>query len=160
VRSFEEWTEPDDVEASADDDLEDSIEVVADVDGSEDPTIARVEAALQSVLDPCSAANGSNLDVVEMGLVDDIRVADGHVTVDLLLTTPACDMVAYFHESIEEHVGALEGVDSVEVRTDNGFEWTEDMMTEAATRRRAAVRREYAERHRKKRIDRGDPRAE
>lgn len=133
-------------------DVEDPIEVVTDIDGSGSPSVARVEAALRAVVDPCSAANGSDLDVVEMGLVDDIQVADGHVTVDLLLTTPACDMIAYFHEAIETHVGDLEGIETVDVRTDNGFEWTETMMTDAAKRRREEVRREYAERHRKKQL--------
>ena len=109
-------------------------------------TTDSVEDALRDVVDPCSAANGSNLDVVEMGLVDGIDVSGGHVAVDLRLTTPACDMVAYFHEEIEERVGALAGVYSVDVTTDHGFEWTSDMMTDEAKRRRKAVVEEYAAR--------------
>ncbi|MFC6954731.1 metal-sulfur cluster assembly factor [Halorubellus litoreus] len=141
-------------------DVEDPIEVVADFDGSERPRVARVEAALRAVVDPCSGANGSNLDVVEMGLVDDIQVAGDHVIVDLMLTTPACDMVAYFHEAIETHVGDLQGVDTVDVRTDNGFEWTETMMTDAAKRRRDEVRQAYVERHRKKALYRDSSESE
>lgn len=108
----------------------------------------RVEDALREVVDPCSAANGSNLDVVEMGLIDSFEVSGGHVEVDMLLTTPACDMVAYFHEEIEASVGALPGVESVQVRTDNGFEWTSEMMSAKAHRRREAVMKQYATRHR------------
>jgi metal-sulfur cluster biosynthetic enzyme len=136
-----------DGEAASRSDPVDSTEALPGIDSHETTLEARVETALRSVIDPCSAANGSNLDVVEMGLVDDIRVLEGHVKVDLLLTTPACDMIPYFHESVEEQVGVLDGVDTVDVQTDHGFEWTEEMMTEAAKRRRAAVRKEYVERH-------------
>lgn len=147
---------PDDGDEASHVALPGPINVAEDAIGNETSTEASVEAALRSIVDPCSAANGSNLNVVEMGLVDDIQVMGGHVVVDLLLTTPACDMVPYFHESIEARVGSLEGIDTVEVQTDHGFEWTEEQMTESAKRRRVAVRKEYAERHRKKRTDRND----
>ena len=117
-------------------------------DGGEAATEA-VREALCEVVDPCSASTGSNLDIVEMGLVKGVDVDGGRVTVDMRLTTPACTMVPYFVREVEDRVGALSGVDSVELETDAGFEWSEEMLTdEARERRRAALderRRRYRE---------------
>ena len=98
-----------------------------------------VEAHCRAVIDPCSAATGANLDIVEMGLVKSIDIRDGDVGVELRLTTPACHMVAYLVEEIEHHVGRLDAVGSVDVRTDDGTAWTSDMMSEEASRRRTRL---------------------
>jgi len=103
------------------------------------PAEDAVRNALRGIVDPCSAANGSNLDIVEMGLVKSVEIDDSEVRVEMRLTTPACHMVPYFIEEIDERVGALSGVESVEVDTDDGMEWEEDMMSEEATRKRQAV---------------------
>lgn len=95
-----------------------------------------VRAVLDTVIDPCSAANGTDLSVVEMGLLDDITVDDGHVDVDLMVTSPMCTMVPYFIKEIRRDVGALDGVESVAVTADNGLEWVPSMMSEEAEERR------------------------
>lgn len=109
---------------------------------------ARVREALREVVDPCSAATGSNLDVVEMGMVKAIEVEDGHARVELRITTPVCTMMPYFDREVGRHVGALEGIASVDLETDMGTEWTEDMMSEAAKRKRQAVLDEQEARYR------------
>ncbi|RXK51721.1 metal-sulfur cluster assembly factor [Halorientalis pallida] len=106
-------------------------------------TEARVREELREIVDPCTAATGSNLDVVEMGLVDTVEVTEGQVRVAFRLTTPACHMVPYFIEEIESRVEPLGGVESVTVDTDNGMQWTPDMMTEAARERRQATLEGY-----------------
>lgn len=108
----------------------------------------QVRESLREVVDPCSAATGSNLDIVEMGLVKSIDVSGDHVAIRMRLTTPTCHMVPYFVEEAESHVGSLPGVDSVELETDSGFEWTSDMMTEEAKQRRQAVLDEHEARYR------------
>jgi metal-sulfur cluster biosynthetic enzyme len=95
-----------------------------------------VRAVLDTVIDPCSAANGTDLSIVEMGLLDDITVQDGHVAVDLMVTSPMCTMVPYFIKEIRRDVGDLEGVESVAVSADNGLEWMPSMMSEEAQDRR------------------------
>ncbi|MFC6723844.1 metal-sulfur cluster assembly factor [Halobium palmae] len=100
---------------------------------------AAIRDRLRDVVDPCSAATGSNLNVVEMGLVKGIEPDDGDVTVEMHLTTPMCHMIPYFKKEVGERVGALDGVDSVELLTDDGTEWTEAYMSEEATRKRRAV---------------------
>jgi metal-sulfur cluster biosynthetic enzyme len=110
----------------------------------------RVRDALREIVDPCSAANGSNLDIVEMGLVKNIEVNDSDVRVEMRLTTPACHMVPYFIEEIEKRVGALSGVESVEVETDDGMEWNAEMMSEEAKEKRQAVIEKQRSRYAKK----------
>lgn len=51
------------------------------------PDIERVRDALRSVVDPEAGIN-----IVELGLVYDIRDADGVVAVDMTMTSPACPM--------------------------------------------------------------------
>jgi len=103
------------------------------------PSVETVREELRAIVDPCTAATGSNLDIVEMGLVESIDVASGAVHVSIRLTTPACHMVPYFIEEIESRVGPLAGVESVTVDTDDGMTWTPELMTDEATERRQAA---------------------
>jgi len=98
----------------------------------------RVREALRGLVDPCTAATGSNLDVVEMGLVAAIEIDDGTVHVDLRLTTPACHMVPYFITEIEGRIEPLPGIEAVSVETDDGMTWTPEMMTASAREKRAS----------------------
>ena len=109
----------------------------------------RVREALGEVVDPCSAATGSNLDVVEMGLIKEVDVTDGHAHVEMRVTTPTCHMIPYFDKEVVERVEAVEGIESVELETDMGFEWTEEMMSEEAKRKRQAVLDEQEARYRR-----------
>lgn len=99
----------------------------------------QVRNCLREIVDPCSAATGSNLNMVEMGLVESIEVEDDHVDVKMHLTTPMCHMIPYFKKEAEKRIGNLNGVESVELTTDDGTKWTEEYMTEAATQKRQAV---------------------
>lgn len=96
----------------------------------------RVIERLAAVIDPCSAAQGYNLDVMEMGLLEDVAVSDGHVTISLRLTSPTCMMVDRFVAQVDEHVGSLPEVESVDVLTDDGLSWHPGMMTDAVQERR------------------------
>lgn len=98
----------------------------------------RVHDRMDRVIDPCSAAQGYDFSVLEMGLLEDISVEDGHVTVSLRLTSPTCMMVDRFLEQIDEAVTPLDGVESVSLDTDDGLSWAPSMMDEAAMDRRRA----------------------
>lgn len=110
-------------------------------------TAARVRDVLGDVVDPCSAATGSNLDIVEMGMVASVTVDDGHVDVSIRLTTPACLMAPYFIEEARSRVGSLPGVETVAVETDDGTEWTPERLSEAAEETRGAVLDDYEDRY-------------
>jgi metal-sulfur cluster biosynthetic enzyme len=99
---------------------------------------ARITAALAEIVDPCSAASASPMNLVEMGLIREVRMDDaGHVDVDLKLTSPACYMVAFMTKEARERVGALPEVTSVDVHADEGLDWApSDIHPAAAARRR------------------------
>jgi len=118
---------------------------------------SRVRDELAEIVDPCSAATGSNLDIVEMGLVKSVDVEDGRVEVFLRLTSPMCHMVAYFIDQVDERIGGLDGVDSVELDTDHGMEWSEEMMTDEAQAKRQQVLDEHEARYREEQAARTEP---
>ncbi|MFB1062668.1 metal-sulfur cluster assembly factor [Natrinema sp. H-ect4] len=96
----------------------------------------RIRERLDEVVDPCSAANGTDLSIIEMGLLDGIDVDEGHVTVSMRLTSPFCMQLPYFVEEVDERVGSIDGVISVTLETDEGVDWHTGMMTEEARKRR------------------------
>ncbi len=86
-----------------------------------------VEAALTNVIDP-----ELGLDFVELGLIYGIEVDAGKVHVTYTLTTPGCPIGPQVSEQIEEFVGELEDVESVESSMVFDPPWTPDKMSEDA----------------------------
>jgi metal-sulfur cluster biosynthetic enzyme len=78
--------------------------------------------ALRGVHDPCCADRG--ISIVDMGVVEDVRIADGHVDVDLVLTTGWCPFVATMSSAIPDRLRALDGVESGDVRVVWDPVWT------------------------------------
>jgi ATP-binding protein involved in chromosome partitioning len=74
-------------------------------------TIADIEAALRSVIDPELGA-----DVVELGMVRGIDLADGLATIHLALTIAACPLRRQIESEVTAKAGALPGIAGVEVR--------------------------------------------
>ncbi len=91
------------------------------------PTVDDVEAALTNVIDP-----ELGLDFVELGLIYGIDVDKGAVHVTFTLTTPACPIGPQVSEQIEEFVGELEGVESVDSSMVFTPPWSPDKMSEDA----------------------------
>lgn len=67
-----------------------------------------IEATLRGVIDPELHA-----DIVELGMVHDVRIDDGAVAVDIALTIAACPMRDQIEDDVVRKVGAIPGVDSV-----------------------------------------------
>ena len=76
-------------------------------------TLEEIEEALTNVIDP-----ELGLDFVELGLIYGIEQDAGNVHVTFTLTTPGCPIGPQVTEQIEEFVGELEGVESVEIVDD------------------------------------------
>ncbi len=91
------------------------------------PNVDDVEAALANVIDP-----ELGLDFVELGLIYGVEVDAGSVHVTYTLTTPGCPNGPQGSEQIEEFVGELEGVESVESTMTFTPPWTPDKMSEDA----------------------------
>jgi metal-sulfur cluster biosynthetic enzyme len=83
--------------------------------------------ALSNVIDP-----ELGLDFVELGLVYGVEVDGGDVHITFTLTTPACPIGPQVTEQMEEFVGELEGVKSVECEMVFVPPWSPERMTEDA----------------------------
>jgi metal-sulfur cluster biosynthetic enzyme len=86
--------------------------------------------ALRDVYDPCCADRG--ISIVDMGVVEDVRVAGSRVEVDLVLTTGWCPFVASMSSAIPDRLRALPGVEEVDVRVVWDPVWTMDRLSESA----------------------------
>ncbi len=74
-------------------------------------TPGSVLAALSRVMDP-----ELGKDLVSLNMVRNVAVSGGGVSLDLVLTTPACPMKSQMKAAVEEAVRAVPGVVSVDVR--------------------------------------------
>jgi len=83
--------------------------------------------ALANVIDP-----ELGLDFVELGLIYGVEVEEGRVSVTFTLTTPACPIGPHVTEQIEEFVGEVEGVRSVDSQMVFTPPWSPEMMSEDA----------------------------
>ncbi|HEY4451529.1 MAG TPA: metal-sulfur cluster assembly factor [Solirubrobacteraceae bacterium] len=91
------------------------------------PTQEDVMDALANVIDP-----ELGLDFVELGLIYGVEVNDGAVSVTFTLTTPGCPIGPQVTEQIEEFVGELEGVTTVESQMVFTPAWSPEKMSEDA----------------------------
>ncbi len=83
--------------------------------------------ALSNVIDP-----ELGLDFVELGLVYGVEIDKGDVRVTFTLTTPACPIGPQVTEQMEEFVGELEGVKTVECEMVFVPPWSPELMSEDA----------------------------
>ncbi|MDQ2885587.1 MAG: iron-sulfur cluster assembly protein [Chloroflexota bacterium] len=93
-------------------------------------TTALISEALRHVYDPELGVN-----VIDLGLIYGVDVNEqGHVTIDMTLTTPGCPM----HEALSEGVGAalqqIPGISSGEIRLLWEPPWDPSYMTEEGRR--------------------------
>lgn len=70
-----------------------------------------VRTALRTVVDP-----EIGLDIVSLGLVYGVEVAGPRVAVTMTLTTPGCPLGQAMRQGVTAVVGALPGVEAVDVR--------------------------------------------
>lgn len=100
-----------------------------------------IQAALSTVIDPCSAATGAPLSLIHMGLVRRAeRTGAGVVEVELRLTSPICWNAAPMMQAVQEALQQLPDVSDVRCTADHGFEWTPAHMTGTAKRRLQLIR--------------------
>jgi len=102
-------------------------ELAAGPAGANGPTVDDVMDALSNVIDP-----ELGLDFVELGLIYGVEVSDGHVHVTFTLTTPGCPIGPQVNEQIEEFVGELDGVRTVDSEMVFVPPWSPERMSEDA----------------------------
>jgi metal-sulfur cluster biosynthetic enzyme len=96
------------------------------------PDEAAIIDALGDVHDPCCAERG--LSVIDMGLVEDVRIDGSTVRVDLVLTTGWCPFVASLSATIPGRLRQVGGVENVEVNVLWDPVWTSDRLSPKARR--------------------------
>ena len=94
---------------------------------------AEIVDALRDVYDPCCEDRG--LSVVDMGLIEDIRVDDGRASVDLVLTSGWCPFMVPLVETIRERVAALPAIADADVRVVWDTAWTSGRLSPVARAR-------------------------
>ena len=85
---------------------------------------------LRGVYDPCCADRG--ISIVDMGVVEDVRVDGGRVHVDLVLTTGWCPFVASMSSAIPDRLKRVDGVETVDVTVVWDPVWTMDRLSQEA----------------------------
>jgi metal-sulfur cluster biosynthetic enzyme len=113
------------------------------------PDPAALMRALGEVHDPCCADRG--ISIVDMGVVEDVRVDGAHVRVDLVPTTGWCPFVASLSAAIPDRLCRMDGVETVDVRVVWEPAWTPDRLSEAA-REKLTLPLEELEPHRQRRL--------
>lgn len=83
--------------------------------------------ALKDVFDPELGFN-----IVDLGLVYDIAVDEGNVTITMTLTTPGCPASEIIQGGVYERLWAIEGVVDVDVQLVWTPPWSTDAMTPVA----------------------------
>lgn len=86
-----------------------------------------VHDALCEVIDP-----ELGVDIVDLGLLYGVAVADRVARIRMTLTTPGCPLSAYMDDEIHRVLTGLPGVDDVEVDIVWDPPWSPDLMTERA----------------------------
>jgi metal-sulfur cluster biosynthetic enzyme len=94
-------------------------------------TQEQVLEVLQACYDPCCKERAVN--VVEMGLIQDVKVAEnGNVRIELLLTSGWCPFSAHLLQMIDQHVRAIQGVGEVETEIVWHTTWTPERLSASA----------------------------
>ena len=83
--------------------------------------------ALKEIYDPEIPVN-----IYELGLIYDVKVDEGHVIVNMTLTTPNCPVAESMPMEVEMRVGAVPGVGVAEVNLDWDPPWDPQKMSDEA----------------------------
>ena len=99
--------------------------------------LALIHERLDEIKDPCSVAGGNAMGLSEMGLIGSVDMSDhGDIEIMLRLTAPFCHMIAFLQSETVKRVGSLPGVRAVTVTTDQGLDWSPDLIRGDARLRR------------------------
>ncbi|AMX84368.1 FeS assembly SUF system protein [Geobacillus subterraneus] len=84
---------------------------------------------LKTVIDPELGIN-----VVDLGLIYDLKIEDGHINVLMTLTTPGCPLHDSIAGGVKRVLEQIDGVRDVRVQVTWNPPWTPERMSEDALR--------------------------
>lgn len=88
----------------------------------------QIIAVIKTIFDP-----EIPVDIYELGLIYDVRIGDdGHVDVDMTLTSPSCPVAETLPVEVEEKIVSVDGVKTAKINIVFDPTWTKDMMSEEA----------------------------
>lgn len=87
----------------------------------------RIIEALKTVYDPEIPVN-----IVDLGLIYDLKVEDSIVQVKMTLTTPACPVAQSFPQMVQDKILEVPGISTVSVDLVWDPPWTKERMSEVA----------------------------
>ncbi len=93
-------------------------------------TEEQVYETLRNCYDPEIPVN-----VVDLGLIYDVKIIDDWIGVKMTLTTPGCGMSGMISRSVREQLLKLPGIKDADVRIVWDPAWTPAMMTQEARKR-------------------------
>mgnify|MGYP001575671179 CR=1 FL=1 len=88
---------------------------------------AKVRKALRRVVDP-----ELHINIVDLGLIYDVRGEKGVVGIEMTLTSPGCPLASVIDSEINRVVKKIKGVKKVTLELIWDPPWTSDMMSEEA----------------------------
>ncbi len=92
-------------------------------------TTDRVTSSLESVIDP-----ELGISVVDLGLIYNIQIELGKISIDMTLTTPGCPLAAMIASEVEERLRQTFEGTQIEVNLVWDPPWTPDRLSESAKR--------------------------
>jgi metal-sulfur cluster biosynthetic enzyme len=92
-------------------------------------TKAQILSALRKCFDPEIPIN-----IVDLGLVYDVKVSGGKIKIKMGVTSPGCPMQSFIVEDVKNKISRIKGVKSVDV--DLVFEpWSPERMSKKARKK-------------------------
>ncbi|AEA33282.1 metal-sulfur cluster assembly factor [Hippea maritima] len=85
---------------------------------------------LKEIYEPCAPI----IDIVRMGMIEDIEIEDNNVKVFLILTTPNCPAKFKMIKTVEGKLREMDGIGNVEVIVLDK-KWSPDKLSEEDKRR-------------------------
>lgn len=85
----------------------------------------QIREALKGVIDP-----ELHINIVDLGLIYDVREEAGEVEVEMTLTTPGCPLAPVIDKLVKDAVYKVEGVKEVTLELIWDPPWTQDMISD------------------------------
>jgi metal-sulfur cluster biosynthetic enzyme len=93
-------------------------------------TVAQIYSALRECYDPEIPVN-----LVDLGLIYDVKIIDDWVGIKMSLTSPGCGMSGMISQNVKNRVLKVPGVKDADVRIVWQPAWSPSMMSEEAKRK-------------------------
>jgi metal-sulfur cluster biosynthetic enzyme len=103
-------------------------------------TTEDVRRLIAHVVDPCSRYNGSNIPLLDLGMIDAVRVDHDGIEIDLLLDDPSCVYVGQIAHELRAALEADRAGREVRLSLVTDRTWTTERLSPGAADRLGRMR--------------------